>query len=140
MSETNKQVALRFLQAMSDCDAAAAAETLADNGRAVTKGYSKFSGIRPKDMVVGAIASFSQLFPKGLGLEFGKVLADGDTVVVEAVGNAVTGDGNDYANDYCFVITLADGKIVQINEYLCTALAERQLWPLVERLGALKID
>lgn len=140
MSEANKQVALRFIHAMGHNDPVTAAETLADNGCAVTKGYSKFSGTRPKDMVVGAIASFSQLFPDGLGLEIKRVLADGDAVVIEAVGNAVTGDGNAYGNDYCFVITLADGKITQINEYLCTALAERQLWPLVERLGALKID
>ena len=138
MSEQNKQVALRFIQAMSTNDARAAAETLAPDGVAVTKGYSKFAGTRSADLVIAAIESFSSLFPDGLGLTVNTVLADGDRVVVEAEGHAVTGDGKPYANQYCFVVTLRDGKIVQFNEYLCSALAEAQLWPLVEKLGALQ--
>lgn len=138
MSEANKAIALRFLKAMSENDSRAAAEVLAEDGCAVTKGYSKFAGTRPAPLVIGAIESFRTLFPQGLGLEVLTVLADGDRVVVEAEGHAVTGDGNPYANQYCFVMTLRDGRITQINEYLCSALAERQLWPLVERLGALQ--
>ena len=140
MSEANKQVVLRFIEAMSTNNPELMAETLAPDGKAVTKGYSKFSGERPRNLVVGAVESFKEIFPKGLNLDVKTVMADGDRVVVEAEGNAVTGDGNSYPNQYCFVATLRDGKIVQVNEYLCTALAERELWPLVERLGALKIE
>ena len=138
MSEANKDVALRFIRAMSENDPETAAACMAEDGRAVTKGFGKFAGTRPAPLVIGAIESFKTLFPEGLGLQVQTVLADGDRVVIEAEGNAVTADGNPYCNQYCFVMTLRDEKIVQINEYLCSALAERQLWPLVERLGALQ--
>lgn len=139
MSEINKDVTLRFIEAMGSNQPEAARACFADDGVAVTKGYSHFAGTRSADTVAETIESFKALFPTGLRLDIKSVMADGDRVVVEAVGNAVTGDGNDYRNDYCFVATLRDGKIVQFNEYLCSALAERQLWPLVERLGALQI-
>ena len=138
MSEQNKQVALRFIEAMSSNDPEGAAATLAPDGVAVTKGYSRFAGTRKAELVINAIESFKTLFPTGLGLTIDTVLADGDRVVIEAVGHAVTGDGKPYENQYCFVMTLRDGKITRINEYLCSALAEAVLWPLVERLGALQ--
>jgi len=138
MSEANKAVALRFIKAMSENDPGEAAACMASDGRAVTKGYSRFAGTRPAELVIGAIESFKMLFPTGLGLEVQTVLADGDRVVIEAEGNATTADGDPYRNQYCFVITVRDGKVHQINEYLCSALAERVLWPLVERTGTLR--
>ena len=85
-------------------------------------------------------AATAALMPTGLRLEVQTVTAEGDRVVVEAIGNAVTGEGKPYCNEYCFVATLEDGRIKQFNEYLCTRLAEDVLWPLVEKMGALKAD
>lgn len=138
MSESNKEVALRFIEAMGSNDPETAATTLAPDGVAVTRGYSKFAGTRKAELVVGAIESFKTLFPTGLGLSIQTVLADGDKVVVEAEGHATTGDGKPYENQYCFVVTLEGGKITRINEYLCSAYAEAVLWPLVEKLGVLE--
>lgn len=138
MSEANKAVALRFIEAMSASDPEAAAACMARDGRAVTKGYSRFAGTRPAELVIGAIDSFKMLFPTGLGLVVQSVLADGDRVVIEAEGNATTADGAPYRNQYCFVITVKDGLVHQINEYLCSALAEAVLGPLVERTGTLR--
>ncbi len=55
------------------------------------------------------------------------VLADGDHVVVLAKGHADTTTGKVYANDYCFVFRLAEGKIVSVREYLDTKLADEVL-------------
>ncbi|WP_338243254.1 nuclear transport factor 2 family protein [Aurantiacibacter hainanensis] len=55
------------------------------------------------------------------------VLADGDHVVVLARGHAETVDGKVYANEYCFVFRLAEGKIVEVREYLDTRLADAVL-------------
>ncbi len=55
------------------------------------------------------------------------VLADGDHAVVLAKGHAETVDGKVYANDYCFVFTLHDGKIVAVREYMDTKLADAVL-------------
>lgn len=52
------------------------------------------------------------------------VLADGDHVVVLAKGHADTVDGKVYANEYCFIFRLSEGKIVEVREYLDTKLAD----------------
>ena len=140
MTDRNREVTLKFIEAMGSNDAQGAAECLAPDGMAVTKGFSKASGTRKAGTVVEAIESFKALMPTGLRLEVLTVTAEDDRVVVEAVGNAVTGEGKPYCNEYCFVATLEDGRIKQFNEYLCTKLAEDVLWPLVEKMGALKAD
>jgi ketosteroid isomerase-like protein len=63
--------------------------------------------------------------------------AEGDRVAIEAEGNGVTHEGTPYRNQYCFVVTVRDGKIVQANEYFCTKLADQVLWPLAEKMHAL---
>lgn len=55
------------------------------------------------------------------------IIADGDHVAVQAKGNAETVEGNRYDNDYCFVFTMKDGKIVKVVEYMDTILADQAL-------------
>ena len=55
------------------------------------------------------------------------VLADGEHVVVLAKGDARTVEGERYANDYCFVFRLAEGRIVEVREYMDTKLADAVL-------------
>ena len=54
---------------------------------------------------------------------------DDDNVVVLAKGEVRTKSGNDYNNDYCFVMRMRQGRIVEILEYTDTALAEKVLGP-----------
>lgn len=56
-----------------------------------------------------------------------RILAEGDTVVVTAKGEARTKAGRAYNNDYCFVIRMADGMIAEIAEYMDTALVDAVL-------------
>ena len=58
-----------------------------------------------------------------------RILADGDCVVVECEGDATTIRGDRYANTYCMVIRLADGKLRELTEYMDTALVDRVLHP-----------
>ena len=47
--------------------------------------------------------------------EIGNVLGEGDHVVVQAVGTGrTTKTGGDHNNDYCFVLTLRNGKITSV--------------------------
>lgn len=55
------------------------------------------------------------------------IIADGDHVAVQAKGNAQTHEGARYDNEYCFVFTLSDDKIVKVVEYMDTILADRAL-------------
>lgn len=51
-----------------------------------------------------------------------RIFADGDFVVIQAKGDNTMKDGRRYANDYCIVHRLREGKIVEIEEYLDTEL------------------
>ena len=55
------------------------------------------------------------------------ILADGHHVVMLAKGDAETVEGNRYDNDYCFVFRMAEGKIVEVREYMDTILADSVL-------------
>ncbi|MGY4624003.1 ketosteroid isomerase-like protein [Bradyrhizobium sp. USDA 4486] len=62
-------------------------------------------------------------------LTVSRIIAEGDYVVAECRGNATTLAGDLYANTYCFVIRMADGKLRELTEYMDTALVERVLRP-----------
>jgi hypothetical protein len=62
-------------------------------------------------------------------IEATRILADGDYVVAECQGDATTVAGEPYANTYCFVIRIVEGKLREMTEYMDTALVERVLGP-----------
>jgi len=131
MSEHNKSVALKFMEAMGTNNPQMAAACLAPDAAAIAKGFGKFAGTRQAQTMVGMIEEFKKIVPAGLRFTILSVTAEGDRVVIEAEGNAVTSAGTPYCNQYCFVMTLADGKIKRVNEYFCNILANDVLWPLV---------
>lgn len=135
MTEQNKAVVLRFIEAMGSGDSEVAAACLAADAFTLAKGFGKFAGVRRHDTILGTIAVFRKLFPEGMRIEIGSVTAEGDRVVVEFEGNATTLHGQAYNNQYCMVFTVADGRIRQVNEYFCTLLADRVLWPLVGNMA-----
>lgn len=134
MNEQNKQVALKFMEAMGTNDPETAATCLAPDAVAIAKGFHKFAGERRADVMIGMIDAFKKMIPDGLRFTIKDVTAEGDRVAVEAEGNAVTSSGKPYCNQYCMVFTLRDGKIKQVNEYFCSKLAEDVLWPELEAM------
>ena len=131
MSEQNKQIAIKFLEAMGRSDADTAATCLAADAFTMAKGFGKFAGARHFDTIVRTIAAFKELIPSGLSPSIHTVTAEGDRVAVEFEGNATLSNGASYCNQYCMVFTVRDGKIKQVNEYFCTKLADEVLYPLV---------
>lgn len=55
------------------------------------------------------------------------ILGEGDRVVVEGRGRSTTIRGEPYDNRYCFVLTMAAGRITQVTEYMDSSLVERRL-------------
>jgi ketosteroid isomerase-like protein len=51
-----------------------------------------------------------------------RIIDGGDVIVVQANGRNTTKDGRAYDNDYCFVMTFANGKVVRYEEYCDTEL------------------
>ena len=53
--------------------------------------------------------------------------ADGEHVIVEARGEMERKDGTPYRNEYCLVFRLSGGRIVELREYMDSALCEQVL-------------
>lgn len=58
-----------------------------------------------------------------------RIIAEDDIVVVECEGRVATKGSDRYDNKYCYVIRMAGGKMVELTEYMDTALADRVLAP-----------
>jgi uncharacterized protein len=135
MSEQNKQIVLKFIDAMGKGDVAAAAPCLATDAFTLAMGFGKFAGVRQHDRILATIGAFRTLVPDGMQPDIHTVTAEGDRVVVEFEGNATLCNGERYCNQYCMVFTLHDSRIKHVHEYFCTILADKVLWPLVEAAG-----
>ena len=136
MSEQHKATVIKFIKAMGSSDPKGAAECLNTDAFTVSKGFGKFAGVRPYETMVGTIEAFNQLLPTGLRPIIHNVWADGDRVIVEWEGDAVTSEGKPYCNQYCFIFRMRDGRISEVTEYFCNTLADQVLWPLVEPMAA----
>lgn len=132
MSEQNKQVVINFIEAMGRGDAAAAAPCITEDAYTLAKGFGKFAGVREHDTILATIGAFRELMPDGMEPDIHSITAEGDRVVVEFEGNGTLINGEPYCNQYCMVFTMRDGRICQANEYFCTILADKVLWPLIE--------
>lgn len=131
MSEANKRLALDFIEAMSNGDAEGQARCLTDDAVTETKGFARVSGKRDRATMLATVGAFKEIVPTGFRPRFHKVVAEGDTVVVEWEGDAVLSNGEPYCNQYVFIFSFRDGKISQLNEYFCTVLADRTILPLL---------
>jgi uncharacterized protein len=54
---------------------------------------------------------------KGYSTEIRRAHCDGDCVILEMVNRGTTPAGKAYANNYCFMFDIKDGKIQAITEY-----------------------
>lgn len=136
MSEQNKALAIKFIEAFSDGDAQTAESCLAPGAMTVAKGFGKLSGPRPRDLILATTAAFKETIPTGLQPKFLTVTAEGDRVVVEFNGNATLANGESYCNEYCMIFTFDSGLIKLVNEYYCTILADDRILPLLASVEA----
>jgi uncharacterized protein (TIGR02246 family) len=105
-------------------------ELMADDCRWVSPGQSAWSGVwhGKKAMNEQLFAPLYKRFTGKYTNRATRFIADGDVVVVECKGSAQLKSGARYDNTYCFVCTFgADGKLVEVKEYMDTDLAVRVL-------------
>jgi uncharacterized protein len=58
-----------------------------------------------------------------------RFIAEDDYVVVECRGQVTTKSGQPYNNSYCYVCRFVNSQMVELTEYLDTALVEKALAP-----------
>jgi uncharacterized protein len=124
MDETqrNKDAARRFVDAMGGDFARAIDEIMAEDCRIVTQGTTAISGVRGKAEAFAAVQLVGQIFPGGLPTTIHSMIAEGDTVAVQAESFATHVSGKTYNNKYSFWFRFRDGKLIEMIEYLDTEL------------------
>ena len=127
---TNRSIIEEAFKGLAGGDPAAFVSAMSDELAWQIMGQSDWSRrFEGKDVVerdlVGPLFS---LFATPYRNVANRIIADDqDNIVVLAKGEVRTKSGHDYNNDYCFVMRMRDGRIVEILEYTDTALAEKAL-------------
>jgi len=73
------------------------------------------------------LAPLFSLFGEVYSSRASRIIAEDDLVVVESRGRVTTKTGKPYNNAYCMIYRMKAGKIVEITEYLDTALVDAVL-------------
>lgn len=122
--ETNKQLVRDAYAAISGGDVDGFMSRLADDVEWYFIGTHRFAGT-----LKGKTAIMQQLFePLGdaltatIALEIKQLIGEGDKIVAEMQGRSQHKGGKRYDNTYCIILTVRDGKIREMREYLDTEL------------------
>jgi uncharacterized protein len=128
-AEENRQLIREAFDGLAQADATAFLDLMAEDFCWIIEGQSKWStrfdgkdAVR-RDLIRPLFANFATPY-RNFAEE---IIAEGDRVVVLCRGEVKTVSGEDYNNSYCFVIRMRDGKMVELREYMDTALAEARL-------------
>jgi len=124
-AETNKQTALRILDATAAHDASVFEECLCADATFWTCGKPDLfpaAGRKTRDEIVAYMATPSP-FDGGGKYKAVSVVGEGDKVVVETVNSGKSFDGRIYENTYVYIFTFCDGKVLEMKEHFDTLAA-----------------
>lgn len=123
-TEQNKQLVRDTWDAIGAGDLDTFMNNLADDVTWTFFGSHRFAGtLSGKDELTNKLfAPLGDVLDGGISVDVLSMTAEGERVVVEAKGKAKAKSGKDYNNDYCLVITCANGKIQAVREYLDSEL------------------
>ena len=116
----NKEIVSEFFQKFSAGKTDEAFSLVRDDVSWWVPGDLPFSGTKTKAEYLQVVGSIQRGFPGGLRLEPTSMIAEGDKVAVEVESKGRHANGRDYANKYHFLMTLEDGKITAVKEYMDT--------------------
>jgi hypothetical protein len=116
----NKELAQRFVDAISRADVDAIVGAYAADGTCWTSGTLPISGTFGVDQVAAASRGVLTVFPDGLRFTIHALTAEGDRVAIEAESYGKHVSGKTYNNKYHFVLRARGGKIVEWREYMDT--------------------
>ena len=126
-ADTNKQLVRDAFEAMGRSDIRPLVELMRDDFAWIIEGQSRFSrSYEGKEAVKrDLLAPLFEAFATPYRFTIDEIIAEVETVVVRGHGEVRTKAGKDYNNSYCFVLRLEGGQLVELREYLDTALVER---------------
>lgn len=121
--EHNKMVASDFLDRFSANDVAGVLDALADDVAWRIVGKQELlsaAGVYDKERIARLFYGMLGQLKNGLQMTLKGAIAEGDKVAVEAESYGELQNGRIYNNTYHFLMTIRDGKISEVREYLDT--------------------
>lgn len=123
MSEKAKAIVRRYFERLNAFDPALL-DAFADDVRYIVPGRMPVSGTyRGRDEIMAMWLGFFERL-ETIRLHPLEMIAEGNTVVVRAQGEARTKSGMDYNNLYVFFFRIEGEKIIEVIEFPDTAYAE----------------
>ena len=129
MSETsknNKEIAIKFFEALSS-GSEAYLDFYNDDSVIWTAGDNDIGGTRTKKEIIDFAQGILAAFPTGISFNITGITAENERVAVEVSGEAIHSSGEAYNNQYHFLLTIKNGKILELKEYMDTQLAAKIL-------------
>ena len=125
--EDNKRLAQAMVDALTRADVEWVKENYAEDFRIWVTGSLPFSGENDKAGALAGMPAVLDLFPEGLTFTIHSMVAEGDRVAIEASSSGTTFRGDQYAQEYHFLMRARDGKIAEWKEYMDTEHARKVL-------------
>ncbi len=125
--ESNKQLVRDAFEAMGRSDIGPLYALITDDVAWIIEGQTRFSRrFEGKETVKrDLLGPLFEAFATPYRFTIDEIIAEGERVVVLGRGEVRTKWGKDYNNSYCFVLRLEEGRLVELREYLDTALVEQ---------------
>lgn len=121
--ESNKKLAADFFAHFKRKDVAGALAMMTDDATWWIGGKPALfpvCGLKTKAQIGELLMSLVPTTKDGLAITPKGMVAEGDKVAVEAESYGILGNGRTYNNEYHFLLTVRDGKIAAVKEYLDT--------------------
>ncbi|MFC4949637.1 nuclear transport factor 2 family protein [Pseudonocardia sp. GCM10023141] len=131
MSATPRAVLVAYLDALTAVDLASIEDSFAEDATWWLHGDTPLAGMRHgRAEIMEFLTSAGVLFVPGTQeFTFGDIVAGADRAVLEwSVRGRGAATGLDYANEYCGVFVVRDGRISEVREYLDTHHAAQVLF------------
>ena len=125
-TEENKKIAIKFFEALSS-GSETYLDFYTDDSIIWTAGDNEIGGTRTKKEIIDFAQGVLDSFPNGITFKITGITAENERVAVEVDGEAIHASGLPYNNQYHFLLTIKDGKILELKEYMDTQLAAKVL-------------
>ena len=121
--DRNKEVAREFFARFTAGDIAAVLDSMTDDATWWLPGKPEqlpIVGVQTKEQMARLFQVMTAQLENGLKMTVKSVIAEGDKVALEAESYGQLRNGRVYNQEYHFAMTIRDGKVSAVREYLDT--------------------
>ena len=122
-TDANKKLVIEFFQTFATSDVDRALSMMTDDATWWILGKSHLlpiCGLKTKTVMADLLRGLMEATTNGLVMDCKGMIAEGDKVAFEGESHAPLKNGKVYNNRYHFLVTLRDGQVSSVREYLDT--------------------